>query len=288
MITHSMKTLASFICLALLLTACSSNDKKQISETGISETSFYENAVKASKSGNYSTAVELLTQLESRYPFGRYSEEAQLELIFVQYKSANYEASRATSNRFIRLHPQHAKLDYVYYLKGLAAYQQGKTIIDRFLKIERSKRDMGAARESLVDFGTLLNRYPDSQYADEARARMIHLRNMLANHEIHVGRYYLKRKAFIAAANRGRYVVENYPTTPSVPDGLAIMVQAYQQLGLTELAEQSQQILSSNAPSYKGLGEQTSFSVQEGEIKTKRSWLNRFSFGMLGDHGETH
>lgn len=284
MIMHSIKTLASLVCLALLLTACSSNDKKEFSEN--SETSFYENAVKASKSGNYSTAVELLEELETRYPFGRYSEEAQLELIFAQYKSADYEASRAASSRFIRLHPQHEKLDYVYYLKGLAAYQQDKNFIDRFLKIERSQRDMGAARESLVDFGILLNRYPDSPYVDEARARMIHLRNMLADHEIHVGRYYLKRNAFIAAANRGRYVVENYPTTPSVPDGLAIMVQAYQQLGLTELAEESQQILSSNAPDYKGLGEQANFSIEEGEIKTKRSWLNRLSFGLFGNDGK--
>ncbi|MEH6357584.1 MAG: outer membrane protein assembly factor BamD [Pseudomonadales bacterium] len=286
MITHSIKTLVSLICLALLLTACSSNEKKEFSEN--SETAFYENAVKASKSGNYSTAVELLEELESRYPFGRYSEQAQLEMIFAQYKSADYEAARAASSRFIRLHPQHAKLDYVYYLKGLAAYQQDKSFIDRFLNIERSQRDMGAARESLVDFGILLNRYPDSQYVDEARARMIHLRNMLADHEIHVGRYYLKRNAYIAAANRGRYVVENYPTAPSVPDGLAIMVQAYQQLGLTELAEESQQILSSNAPNYKGLGEQANFSIKKGEIKTKRSWLNRLSFGMFGDDGKVN
>ena len=222
MITHSIKTLASLICLALLLTACSSNDtKKEFSEN--SETAFYENAIKASKSGNYITAVELLEELESRYPFGRYSEQAQLELIYAHHKTADYEASRAASSRFIRLHPQHAKLDYVYYLKGLAAYHQDTDIIDRFLNIERSQRDMGAARESLVDFGILLNRYPDSQYVDEARARMIHLRNMLAAHEIHVASYYLQRKAYIAAANRGRYVVENYPTTPSVPDVVALM-----------------------------------------------------------------
>lgn len=286
MITHSIKTLASLICLVLLITACSSNDKKEFTES--SETAFYENAVKASKSGNYITAVELLEQLESRYPFGRYSEQAQLELIFAQYQSADYEASRAASSRFIRLHPQHAKLDYVYYLKGLAAYQQDKDFIDRFLNIERSQRDMGAARESLVDFGILLNRYPDSQYADEARARMIYLRNMLAAHEIHVARYYLIRNAFIAAANRGRYVVEHYPTTPSVPDGLAIMVQAYQQLGLTELAEESQQILSTNTPDYAGLGEQANFTIKEGEIKSKRSWLNRLSFGLMGDDGNVN
>jgi len=286
MITHSIKTLVSLICLALLLTACSSNDKKEFSEN--SETAFYENAVKASKSGNYTTAVELLEELESRYPFGRYSEQAQLELIYSQYKSADYEASRAASSRFIRLHPQHAKLDYVYYLKGLAAYQQDKDFLDRFLNIERSQRDMGAARESLVDFGILLNRYPDSPYVDEARARMIFLRNMLAAHEIHVGSYYLKRNAFIAAANRARYVVEHYPTTPSVPDGLAIMIQAYQQLGLTELAEESQKILSTNAPDYAGLGEQASFRMKEGEIKPKRSWLNRLSFGLMGDDGKTN
>jgi len=283
MISQSLKILASLVCLALLLTGCSSNDKKEFTEN--SETAFFENAMKASKSGNYSTAIELLDELESRYPFGRYSQQSQLELIFAYYKSSDYEASRATSSRFIRLHPQHAKLDYVYYLKGLAAYQQDKDFFDRFLNIETSQRDMGAARESLVDFGALLNRFPDSQYVDEARARMIYLRNQLATHEIHVGQYYLKRKAWIAAANRGRFVVENYPTSPSVPDGLALMIQGYQQLGLTDLAEQSQQILNQNVPDYAGLGKQANAVIKEGEVKSNRSWLNRLSLGLLGDDG---
>jgi outer membrane protein assembly factor BamD len=283
MITQPLKILASLVCLALLLTGCSSNDKQEFTEN--SETAFFENAMKASKTGNYSTAIELLEELESRYPFGRYSQQSQLELIFAYYKSSDYEASRATSSRFIRLHPQHAKLDYVYYLKGLAAYQQDKDFFDRFLNIETSQRDMGAARESLVDFGVLLNRFPDSQYVDEARARMIYLRNQLATHEIHVGQYYLKRKAWIAAANRGRFVVENYPSTPSVPDGLALMVQGYQQMGLTDLAEQSQQILSQNAPNYAGLGEAGNFKIEAGKVKTKRSWLNRLTFGLVGEDG---
>lgn len=286
MITHSLKTLASLICLTLLVSACASNDKKEFSET--SETGFYESANKASKSRNYSRATELFEELESRYPFGRYSEQAQLELIYLYYKTADYEASRAASSRFVRLHPQHTKLDYVYYMRGLAAYHQNRDILDRFLNIELSQRDMASARESLVDFGILLNRYPESQYADEARARMIHLRNLLAAHEIHVARYYMKRKAWIAAANRGRYVVENYPRTPSVPDGLAVMVEAYQQLGLTELAEKSQRILQLNASDYAGLGEGSSFSIDEGEIKPKRSWLNRLSFGLLGDDGKAN
>lgn len=286
MITHSLKTLASLICLTLLVSACASNDKKEFSET--SETGFYESANKASKSRNYSRATELFEELESRYPFSRYSDQAQLELIYLYYKTADYEASRAASSRFIRLHPQHAKLDYVYYMRGLAAYHQNRDILDRFLNIELSQRDMASARESLADFGILLNRYPESQYADETRARMIHLRNLLAEHEIHVARYYMKRKAWIAAANRGRYVVENYPRTPSVPDGLAVMVEAYQQLGLTELVEESQRILRLNASDYEGLGEESSFSIDEGEIKPKRSWLNRLSFGLFGDDGKAN
>lgn len=284
MITQSLKVLAtSLVCLALLLSGCSSNEKREFSEN--SETAFFESAMKASKAGNYSTAIEFLEELESRYPFGRFSEQAQLELIFAYYKSADYESSRATSSHFIRLHPQHPKLDYVYYLKGLAAYQQDKDFFDRFLNIETAQRDMGAARESLVDFSVLLNRFPDSQYADEARARMIYLRNQLAAHEIHVGQYYIKRKAWIAAVNRGRYVVENYPTTPSVPDGLALMIQGYQQLGLTDLVEQTQQILSSNAPDYAGLGETGNFKIEDGQVKPKRSWLNRLSFGLFGEDG---
>lgn len=278
--THSLRILASLICLAFVLTGCSSNEKREFSEN--SETAFFESAMKASKSSNYNNAIELFEELESRYPFGRYSEQAQLELIFAYYKTYDYEASQATSSRFIRLHPQHIRLDYVYYMRGLAAYEKDRDFFNRFLNIESAQRDMGSARESLVDFGVLLNRFPDSQYADEARARMIYLRNQLAEHEIHVGRYYIERKAWIAAANRGRYVVENYPTTPSVADGLALMIEGYNQLGLTDLAKETQEILNQNAPNYDGKLTVAATHVQSKDAKSERSWLNRLSFGLLG------
>ena len=246
------------------------------------EQAYYEAAKKSLKAGNYNQTIELLEDLESRYPFGRYAEQAQLDLIFAHYRAFNPEAARASADRFIRLHPRHPKVDYAYYMRGLSAYTRDLGLFERYLNSDRSKRDPGSALESIADFSLLLARFPNSEYAPDARARMIALRNQLAAHEIHVARYYLKRQAYVATANRGRYVVENYQETPAVADGLALMVEAYQQLGLTDLADQSLSVLKLNYPNYPALRPDGSFDIKRSTAGVKRSWLNRLTFGLLG------
>ncbi len=272
-------------CLSLafgiiLLSGCSTKEILEPIES--TEQAYYTGAKKALKSGNYISAVEKLEELESRYPFGHYAEQAQLDLIYAHYKSFDHEAARAAADRFIRLHPQHDELDYAYYMRGLASFAQDQGILDRFLPTDLTKRDPGAARESIADFALLLSRFPDSQYADDAQARLIYLRNLLAAYEIHVARYYIKRQAFIAASNRGRYVIEHFQQTPAVPDGLAVMVESYRQLGLDQLADQTLSILSMNYPDYPALGKDGSFDIARSSVGTKGSLLNRVTFGLLG------
>lgn len=222
-------------------------------EPEFSEAELWQGANTALEAENYEQAAQKLEALESRYPFGRYSEQAQLELIFVYHKQSKAAEAVAAADRFIRLHPQHENVDYAYYLRGLTQFLEDQSFLSRYLPTDMSMRDPGSARASFNDFSTLLQRYPSSQYAPDSRKRMVYLRNQLAAYEIHVARYYLRRGAFVAAANRGRYVIENYPKTQSVANALAVMISGYKALGLNDLAADSQTVLDDNFPDYPGL-----------------------------------
>jgi outer membrane protein assembly factor BamD len=265
--------------LVTLLVACAGNDEEtDLEDRG--ERYIYNIIQKQLNNDSYIQAVENLQLLESRYPFGEYAEQAQLELIYAYYKSFDFEASAAAAERFIRLHPRHPDTDYAYYMKGLAKYSESQGLFDRFLPTDSTQRDLGSARQSFNDFAELLARYPDSEYAADAKARMIHMRNQLARYEIHVANYYFKRKAYLAAANRGRYVVENFQQTPAVADGLAVMVQAYQLLNLNELADTALQTLVENYPEHPSLDDRGQF-ISHYKIEQQQTWLGRLSFGVL-------
>jgi len=222
-------------------------------EADIPEAQLWSEAKAFLADNNLELAAKKLEALESRYPFGRFSEQAQLELIYAYHKQSKAEEAIAAADRFIRLHPQHENIDYAYYLRGLTRFLEDQSIVNRFLPTDMSMRDPGAAKDSFDDFAILLERYPASQYAPDARKRMIFLRNQLAQYEIHVARYYLRRGAFVAATNRGRYVLENFSQSTSIADALAVMVLGYTQLGLTDLAANSQTVLQQNYPDYPGL-----------------------------------
>jgi len=264
------------IAILALTAACSS---KEVLDENLSEAELYQQAQQDLDNGSYTSAVTKLKALESRYPFGRYAEQSQLELIYANYKNAEPEAARAAAERFIRLHPQHPNVDYAYYLKGLASFDQDRGIVARFLPLDMTKRDPGAARDSYNEFAQLTNRYPNSRYAPDAKQRMIYLRNLLAAYEIHVAHYYLSRHAYVAAANRGRYVVENFQETPAVGDGLAVMVEAYQRLTLDDLAATSLETLKLNYPDHPSLKD-GEFVPRE-EAADERSWLAKATLGLI-------
>ncbi|MNZ60717.1 Outer membrane protein assembly factor BamD precursor [compost metagenome] len=265
------------IATLAFVTACSSKGDKI--DENLSENQLYQQAQEDLNNKSYTNAVNKLKALESRYPFGRYAEQAQLELIYANYKNMEPEAARSAAERFIRLHPQHPNVDYAYYMKGMASFSQDRGLMARFLPLDMTKRDPGAARDSFNEFAQLTSRYPNSRYAPDAKARMVYLRNLLAAYEVHVGHYYLKRHAYVAAANRGRYVVENFQETPAVGDGLAIMVEAYQRLGLNDLADSSLQTLKLNYPDSPSL--QDGQFVAREEEEDNRSWLAKATLGLI-------
>ncbi len=265
------------------LAACSSKEELDLPPGATSnEAELYHTAQRYLRNGNYELAVQSLQLLESRFPFGRYAEQAQLELIYAHYNNYEHEASIEAADRFIRLHPQHPNVDYAFYMKGLASYTVDQGILDRFLPSDKTQRDASFARESFSEFAQLLARYPDSPYATDAKARMVHLRNLLARHEINVANYYFKRGAYLAATNRGRYVVENFQHTPAVADGLAIMVQGYHLLGLDELAQDSLDVLALNYPDHPSLDNSGNFIYGYTLDGAERPMLNKATLGLFG------
>lgn len=284
-----MRFSALLIASSLLLSACSwmpfvDSEKKQAEQTeeevpGLSEQRL-RNKIRANLDArNWSDAIVNLNAFEAQFPFGSYADQAQLELIYVYHESADHEAAMASADRFIRLHPRHPSVDYAYYMKGLSATVQNKGLFSGRSPIDMTKRDPGSARSAFATFSELINQYPDSVYAGDARQRMLELRNRLARHEIHAANYYFKRGAYLAAANRGRYVIENFQHTPAVPDALAVMAQAYYLLDLHDLAAKSSQVLAANYPQHPALNEQGEFQYQAADTVDNSAWLSRLTFG---------
>jgi outer membrane protein assembly factor BamD len=244
------------ILLYLSLSACAlfNNNDSDVANNWTLER-LYSEAKRSMQRANYSRAIELYEFLETRYPFGVYGQQSLLELAYVYYKIGNHEQALSTTERFIRLYPQNPHVDYAYYLQGLINYNKNNNISDRFFPTDVSQRDISAAYTSFQNYSELLERFPNSKYADDASMRMVHLRNILAQNEIHVAKYYLRRGIYVAAINRSRYVVESYSRTTSVPDALVIMVKAYRILELYDLAADTVRVLKTNYPSHPGTKE---------------------------------
>jgi outer membrane protein assembly factor BamD len=277
---ESLKYALIFL-LSLLVVACSGNDELPDLPADTGEQQMYEEAQRSLGNKNFDMAVRALQMLESRYPFGKYAEQAQLELIYAHYGAYEHEAAVEAADRFIRLHPQHPNTDYAYYMKGLAAYTNNEDVFARFLPTDETLRDTSHAKEAFAEFAQLLARYPNSPYAADAKARMVYLRNLLARHEVNVANYYFRRGAYMAATNRGRYVVENFQRTPAVADGLAVMAQGYILLGKEDLARDSINTLALNYPQHPALDKNGEFQSVFTLDGLQRSWINTLSFGLF-------
>jgi len=210
----------------------------------------YEVAKTSLENGNVSRARRYYQRLISRFPYGPYTEQSQIELAYAQYKSNSPEDAMSTVNRFIRTYPTHPHIDYAYYLKGLINFNRENAFLDRIARIDMTQRDQGAPRQAFTDFGDLISRYPNSIYAPDARQRMVHLRNLMARHEINVAKYYLRREAYVAAATRGQYLLEHYPQSMHDGDALAVMTESYRQLGEDKLAADTRRVLQLNHPDH--------------------------------------
>jgi len=260
----------------VILTACSSS-KDETARRG-TEVEIYERAQKYLDNSSWTLAIETLQILEENFPFGTYADHSQLELIYAYFKANEHEAAVASAERFIRLHPRHHNVDYAYYMRGIANFYND-SVFSAFFPTDVSKRDPGTAKEAFSHFSQLLNDYPNSAYALDAQKRMTYLKNTLARSEINIANYYFKRGAYLAAANRGRWVVENLQGTPAVPDALAVMAQAYHLLGMQPLSDDAVKVLDHNYPTHPAL-QDGEFNYQFG-IDEERSWVSWVTFGVF-------
>lgn len=252
----------TLLILLIALTACGTKGDKNEDRTA---DELYQDAKHAVTKGNYNRAAQLFSQLQTRYPFGRYTEQAQLEMAYAQYKLDSPDEAIATLERFIKTYPAHPNIDYAFYLKGLVNYEENYGFLAKLFPARSRDRDQTIARQSFNDFNELLRRYPDSQYAPDARQRMVFLKNNLAAYEIEVSQYYMRRTAYIAAANRARYVLETYPNTPETSTALAILHEAYVNLEMEELADGALRVLALNFPEDPYVTGQ----------KQRKSWLTK-------------
>ena len=184
---------------------------------------FFREAKSALVAKSYEKAIKLYEKLESRYPFGQHATQAQIDIAYAYYKNGEPDSAVAAADRFIKLNPTHANVDYVYYLRGLVNYNRGISFLDRFLPTDSSQRDPGAAKDSLLDFNELLNKFPHSKYVEDSRQRIGALRNNLAMYEVHVADFYMRRGGYLAAARRCSEVLQRYQKTQAVPKALTIM-----------------------------------------------------------------
>ncbi len=238
-----------FLVALLALGACSRGKKADPVET-LPVDQVYALAKEALQNGNLDRAARTYERLVARFPFGAYTEQAQLELAYAQYKDHKEEEAYSSINRFIKTYPTHKHIDYAFYLRGLINFGRSDGLLERYVSRDETKRDQAYALQSFEDFSELVKRYPDSRYAGEARQRMIHLRNNMAQAEVGVALFYLRQKAYVAAANRAEKVVETYQRTPQAGDALAVMSESYARLGQEKLSADARRVLELNYPEH--------------------------------------
>jgi outer membrane protein assembly factor BamD len=213
----------------------------------------YEEGKRSLERGNLGRAQRYFERLVARFPYGPYTEQAQLELAYAQFKNNKYDDATSTINRFIRTYPAHQHIDYAYYLKGLINFRREASFLANTMRLDLTLRDQGSHRQSFNDFAELIRRFPNSRYNADARQRMVYLRNQLARHELNVGLYYLRRDANVAAVTRAQFIIENYPQSGHQADAIALMGEAYERLGEDRLAEDARRVLVLNDPDHPWL-----------------------------------
>ena len=237
--------------IALLVAGCASKDTDETA--GWSAQRLYGEAKDEMNNRNWEKAIKYLEKLEARYPYGKFAQQAQLDVAYAYWKSGERASAIAAADRFIKLYPNHPNVDYAWYLKGLVNFNENQGIFSMLDNPDMTERDPKGSLASFESFKEVVTRWPDSKYAEDAAARMRYLVNSLANNEVHVARYYMKRGAFVAAANRAQYAVQNYPQAPAIEEAVFIMVKAYDALGMADLRDAADRVMQKNFPNSKYL-----------------------------------
>jgi len=241
----------SALLFAAFLTGCATSQNADDDTYGMTVTELYEEAKRLLNNGEFSNAVQHYEKLESRFPYGTYAERARIEMAYALYKDSQPETAIIAADRFIKLHPNHANVDYAYYLRGLASFDNSISFLDKVFDQEPSERDPKSVRQAFKYFSALVQRFPKSRYVKDSIKRMKELRENLARYEVHVASFYQRRGAHLAAVNRAKYIVENYQGSRSIPDALALMTDSYRKLGMHELASDALRVLELNHPEHE-------------------------------------
>lgn len=252
-----LKPVLVILTCVIGLSGCSSVDDRQIYDKMTAE-ALYRKAYKQINNQHIKQGIDTLDALEARYPFGPYAEKAQLTSIYANYEMDDYPGTAAAAERFIQLHPRHKDVDYAYYMQALSNYQESLIGLNRYLPIPRAERDISASERAYFEFGRLIERFPDSVYAPDSYQRMVYLKNIMAEHELVAARFYLEKKAYVAAASRAIDIIQKYDGTPALPVALYILSTSYRALALNDLADDTALILKENyarSPWHARLGE---------------------------------
>lgn len=252
-----MKKFAYMLFLITFLVGCASTSTDNFSAyKSMTSQQIFDNGEKALAQGKYAEAVKNFEALDALYPFGPNAEQGQLDVIYAYYKSGDPASALAAADRYIRLYPRGEHVDYAYYMKGLVNYQMGFTWLQRSLGSDPAPHDLTNKKQAFQAFNMLVTLFPDSRYTPDALQRMGYIRNLFARKNVIIARYYMKRKAYVAAANRASYVVQHFDRSPEVIPALVIMVKAYRALGLTKMVDSTLHIFAAsypNAPQLKSL-----------------------------------
>ena len=260
---RSVTALAALL-LCFLLGGCGLFAEKKDEKKDWTAAEYYKAAKEQFDNGSWEAAVKLYEQLESKFPFGRFAQQAQLEVAYAYYKQGETAQALSALDKFIKLHPNHQNLDYALYLKGLVNFKEDLGPLTRFIAQDLADRDPKAARESFEGFKELVTRFPESRYAPDARERMAYLIEALARHELHVAQYYLQRGAYLAAANRAQDALRRYGTSTIQRQALDILVEAYDRMNMPELRDDAKKVLAKNFPADR--------MTKAGENRADKPW----------------
>jgi len=269
MLTHkfmhikSLKLLVLAVAASLTLGGCGVFGEKNDETKTWSASKLYAEAKDEMANGGYERAIQYYEKLESRFPFGTYAQQAQMEIAYAYYKQSDQAQALAAVERFIKLHPNHPNVDYMYYLRGLINFNDQLGLLNFLANQDITERDPKASRDSFDAFKQLVTQFPDSQYTPDALARMKYLVNALAQYDVHVARYYLRRGAYLSAANRAQAAITEYPDAPAIEEALFILVKSYDAMGMTDLRDDANRVFTKNFP-------QSAYLT--GNAKNKSSW----------------
>ncbi len=239
---HRARAAATVLLLSVLAVGCSSTPSP-VRDTSSSAEDLYRSAKDALNRGDFITAIDTFEALGARYPFGTYTQQAQLDVAYAYLEQDENDSAVAAADRFIKLYPRSERIDYAQYMKGLANYRRGNSAFERFFPRDMAKVNQNWLRQSYAEFDTLVRRYPDSDYAQDATERMVFLRDEMARHELITAQFYFERGAMVAAVNRVNHLLTHFDGSKHVPDALELLVEAYEALGQDDLAADTRRVL---------------------------------------------